>query len=291
MFPSWIQRPSLVRAGRYPVGLGRPSPAAGSGGWTSGVLLDHLRMDPGHVVVGRDRLEEAGRHLLPPPRALAHVERGGDASDKGHRRRVTGALHRHVVRPFPGILLREHHHSTALGGHHCVIALVMGVGPVRPETGQSGVDQRRMAGAQALVVDTDPFGDPGTEALHDHIGEPGQALGLLPALRTLQVEDDALLAAVPLEGARRLRKPLPVRRHHLDDFGTEVGHHHAGDPSGHPAGEIENRDPVKYLRHGPSPEFVPTQRHGSARMSKGGMVARSDRASGIKTLATGECQR
>ena len=49
-----------------------------------------------------------------------------------------------------------------------------------------------------------------------------QALDLFPACRCLQVQDDALLSPVPLEGAGQMAEGVSTRGLQLDDLGAEV---------------------------------------------------------------------
>ena len=206
-------------------------------------------MDPGDVVVGGDCLEHAGLDVLTPASLLPQVERGCDAADEGSGGGVAYALGDDVVGARPGVLVGEHHHPPALGGHHGVVSLVVRVGSPGPEARQRGVDQFGMAVAEVVVVDAQPPGDAGAVVLDDHVGVSCQCLRLPLAVGSLQVEDDALLPAVPLDGAGSVPELFTAGRLDLDDLGTEVGHHHGGDAAGTTAGEVEDRDSIKDLCH------------------------------------------
>ena len=112
-----------------------------------------------------------------------------------------------------------------------------------------------MIGPKGVVVDAQPLGDAGPEAFDHHVGEARQFTGIIPAFPGLQVEDDAFLAAIPLDRSRRVPEFFAAGRLHLDHLGAEVGHHHGGDAAGPAAGEVKNRDAIKYLCHG-SPSVV-----------------------------------
>ena len=163
---------------------------------------------------------------------------------------MADALGHDVIGTFPGVLLGEHHHPPALGGHHGIVTLVVGIGTAGTETGQSRIDQLGMTVTEAIIVDAQPPGDAGPEVLDDNIGKLRQPLGFVQAFRGLQVEDDAFLAAVPLDGTRRIAEFFSARRLDLDDFGPEVGHHHGGDAASPAAGEVEDGDSIKDLCHG-----------------------------------------
>ena len=200
----------------------------------------HLAVDPRDVVVGRDRLEHAGLDVLTPSGLLPQVEGRGDAPHQRRGGGVTDALSDDVVGARPGVLVGEHHHSPGLGGHHPVVSLVLRVGAAGTEAGQRGVDQRRMTVTEGVVVNAQPLGDAGAEVLDDHVGMLRQGLGVSLALGGLEVEDDAPLAAVPLEGAWGVSELFAAGRLDLDDLGAEVRHHHGGDAAGPAAGEVED---------------------------------------------------
>ena len=97
------------------------------------------------------------------------------------------ALHHDVVGAFPGVLLGEHHHPAALGGHHGVVPFIVGVGPLGPESRQRGIHQLGMVSPKAVVVDAQPLADAGPETFDHNVGKAGQLQGFIPALRRLQV--------------------------------------------------------------------------------------------------------
>ena len=235
--------------GQVAGGVAATGADAGVGRVLVRAIPHHLAMDPRNVVVSRDRLQHAGLDVLAPAGLFSQVEGRGDPAHKSSGGGVADALGDDVVGARPGVLVGEHHHPPALGGHHGVVSLVVGVGAAGAEAGQRGVDQAGMAGAQGVVVDAQPPGDAGTVVFDDHIGVLCQGTGLVLAVLSLQVEDDAPLAAVPLNGTGRVPELLTVGRLDLDDLGAEVGQHHGGDSAGTAAGEIEDGDFIEDLCH------------------------------------------
>ena len=154
-----------------------------------------------------------------------------------------------VVGTRPGILVGEHHHPPALGSHHGVVSLVMRVRAAAAEAGQGGVDQAGMAGTKGVIVDAQPMGHAGTVVLDDHIGALRQSTGVVLAVLGLQVEDDALLAPVPLDGTGRVPEFFPSGGLDLNYLGAEVGQHHGSDAASTTVGEIEDGNSIEDLRH------------------------------------------
>ena len=201
------------------------------------------------MVVGGHGLEHAGLHPLAPAGPVAHIQRSRDAANQGGGRGVAHALHDDVVGAFPGVLPGEHHHPAALGGDHGVVTLVVGVWPLGSEAGQRGVHQLGMTGPEAVVVYPQPFGYAGPETLDDDVGKSRQPPRLVLSVRCLQVHDDAFLAAIPLDGSRRIPEYFSARRLHLDHFCAEVGHHHGGYAASPAAAEVEDGDAIEDLCH------------------------------------------
>ena len=212
--------------------------------------LDHLAMDPGDVIVGGHGLQHAGFHPLTKAGLFSHVKGGCDATNQRRGGGVANALYHDVVGAFPGILPGEHHHPATLGGHHGVVTLVVGVGSLGSEAGQRGIYQLGMTRSKGVVVNAQPSGDSWPEVFDDNVGYLRQFPGIIPAVLGLQVEDDAFLAAIPLDGPRRPPEFFSTRRLNFDDFSAEVGHHHGGDATGPAAGKVKDGDAIKNLCHG-----------------------------------------
>jgi hypothetical protein len=64
------------------------------------------------------------------------------------------------------------------------------------EAGDAAVDEPRVDGAKALVVDTEATLDVGPVVLDDHVGRPRELLEDGHALGLAQIQGDGLLAAV-----------------------------------------------------------------------------------------------
>ena len=211
--PSW--NPLAVFGARRQVARGVGTPDAHPGVRRVGVgqVLDHLAVHPGHVVVGGHGLQHAGLHALADTGLLPHVQCGRDAPNQRRGRRVADPLHDHKIGALPGVLLGGHHHPPALGRHHAVVTLVVGVGSAGSEPGQRGMNQSGIAVTQALVVDSQPTSDTRTEVFDHHIAQPRQLMRVLPSLVRLQVQDDTLLATIPLDGTWSV--PVAIA-HHVD---------------------------------------------------------------------------
>ena len=120
-----------------------------------------------------------------------------------------------------------------------------------------GVDQRRVARVQALPAEPELLHHARAVVLDQDVGageQPAQDGEVVPAL---QVERDALLAAVDGEqvpglavepGTERAREIAPVRVLHLDDPGAQVAEDERAVGAREDAGEIHDRDAGKRAR-------------------------------------------
>ena len=168
-------------------GVSSPGTDQGIGRVFVWAALHHLPMDPGDVIVGGDGLEHAGLHSLAKAGPLAQVERGGDATNQSCRGGVAYALGNDVVGAPPRVLIGEHHHSPALGGHHGIVALVVGVRPPRTKTGQRCVNQFRVTVADSVIVNGQPLGYAGSEIFNDYVCKLCQPTGSFLSVRGFQV--------------------------------------------------------------------------------------------------------
>ncbi len=93
------------------------------------------------------------------------------------------------------------------------------------------IDDAGIAPHDVLVANAEPVDDTGPERLHEYVGRRREAEQALAIARLLQVQHDALLAAiqVPKEhGRRTVRDPdlatwVALGRLDLDDLGAVVG--------------------------------------------------------------------
>ena len=143
----------------------------------------------------RDRdVEQRHVDALPPAGALALVHRrkrrdGGVESGEQVRHRDAGA-HRRAVR-LPG-----HRHQPRHSLDDVVVARPRGVGSVLPEAGDRAVDQPRIVGREALVVEAVAGERAGAEVLDEDVGPAGEIADAGAALLGAEVGAHRLLAAV-----------------------------------------------------------------------------------------------
>ena len=186
--------------GQVARGVSTPGADAGLGRVLIRAVPDHLSVDPGDVIVGGNRLEHAGLDVLPQAGPLPHVEGRGDAANQRRGGGVAYALSDDVIGTLPRVLAGKHHHPPALGSHHGVVTLVFCVGTMGAEAGQRGIYQDGMSALEGVVIDAQPLGNAGPVILDDNVSVLRQRPGSVLAVGCLEVEDDAFLAAVPLDG-------------------------------------------------------------------------------------------
>ncbi len=103
-------------------------------------------------------------------------------------------------------------------------------GPSLPNALTEAVDDAGIAPCDLLVTHAEPVDDTGPKRLHEHVGGSGEAKQALAIARLLQVQHDALLAAiqVPKEHRRRavrdsdLTARIALGRLDLDDLGAVI---------------------------------------------------------------------
>jgi hypothetical protein len=122
-----------------------------------------------------------------------------------------------------------------------VIGLLAAVGTVGAVAGDRAVDQVRPAGAQGVGVQAEPFDGARDEVLHEHVGCVDEPLEQRAVGGVLDVELDALLAAVepdevaglPVHGAVVVTSEVTDGGAlDLDDPGAEVGELPGGEGCG-----------------------------------------------------------
>ena len=197
--------------------------------------------------VGGDDLQERRLDVLPAAGLVAGEQRGEDALDRELAGAVGHAGQRleHGAFPLPG---RHPVHAARLGGHDRVVALDVPVGALGTEAGDRAVDQPWILLRQLFVADADAVGDAGAEVLEYHVGGGRELAGGVDALRLLEVEHDAALAAAPLEEGRLLTLRRSSGGLDLDHVRAVVRQHHGGDGAAHPPAEVEDSNPVAGLR-------------------------------------------
>ena len=186
-------------------------------------------------------LEQGGVHPLAAPAALALEQRQENALREVEPRRQVGDGDADPHGALAGQTGHGHQPTHALGD--LVVAGAVAVGPVLAEAGDRGVDQPRIHGAEALVVDAEPVLHVGAEVLHQHVGARRQALEDLAPARGLEVEGHRALVAVQILEVEAVARRVAVdvgARLDLDDAGSHVGELPDAGRSRARAGEIDD---------------------------------------------------
>ena len=155
---------------------------------------------------------------------------------------------------------REAHESPHGLDHH----VVGGPGGIRacvPKAGCGGVDEPREAFVEGVPAVAQPLHGARAEVFHQYVRSSQQAVEVLAVLFVLEIETDALFAAV--EG-RKIGRPLPDEGadlagvvaafgvFHLDHPGTEVCQHQGAERAGQHPCQVENGDIRERAGHGGS---------------------------------------
>ena len=219
----------------------------------------HLARDgvPGHGVLEHahgaveHRQIEIAAHPgpLPLPQGGADADRRVEAGqDIADRRADAGRL--------LGSVAREAHQAAA-GLHDHVVGRLAGVGARAAESGGRGVHEPGIAGPEHVAAEAEPLHRAGPEVLHEHVGPIDERQKRLPIDRILQIEREALLAAIDAGevaalAARQEGAVLPgvvaavgpLDLHHLR---AQVSQDHGAERAGQDPREVENSDAGKRL--------------------------------------------
>jgi hypothetical protein len=155
------------------------------------------------------------------------------------------------------VRLAGHRHHAGEGLQHVVVARSVLERPTRPVAGDRDMDQPRVQPDQPGVGQAEPLRRGRREVLQQHVAAADQALEDRLALRRLQVQGQAALAAVGAEeiGSAPVhhRRPAAVlvagEVLDLDHLGAEVGEELAAGWAGQHAAEVEDPGPAQ-RRHG-----------------------------------------
>ena len=128
-------------------------------------------------------------------------------------------------------------------------------GPLAVRTGiaegaDRAIDDARIARHDRRMADAEAIDDAGAEALHHDVGARAQVEQQVQAVRRLEIEDDALLAAIEIakEHGRRavgrtdVASGIAARRLDLDDLGAVIGQGHRQIRSRQEPAEIDHPD-------------------------------------------------
>ena len=205
------------------------------------------------------RPEHVDEHLLARPEATTRVEaeEGGGGDDDGG---VGVGVELVRAGEFAGHLAQLG--DGRAGGGHALPHLHEGAAQARAGDGVGGgavgagteapvavhvdVDELGADRLERLVANAEPLGDAGTVVVDEDVGLAGKGLDDLLALGTLQVEGDALLAAVaagsPDGGDAHAAEGIAADGLDLDDARAEVGEDGGPEGGGDDRGELEDGD-------------------------------------------------
>ena len=221
---------AVVEAGADPGPLRRAGDA-GLAGDRIAVAPHRGRQGPAHQP--DLAAEQRAIDLLPDPGRARMGQRGERAAEGEDRAGLVGdrddAGAQRLARRRIGL------GDAAQSLRHRVGAGQMRIRPVRPVARDRDVDQLRIDLAQFLIAEPVLLGRAGTEILAEDVGLGDQLAQDLAPLRRLQVQRDALHAAVvgleigarhPRQHGRAARIVADFRHLDLDHLGAEIGHQH-----------------------------------------------------------------
>ncbi len=192
----------LVRAAAW---VNHPWTDAGAGGRLKALFEQMLHHDE-----VRQRFEHGNLDVASLATALPTQQRGEQADSRIHPRNAVCHRHGHIARDAIAAISR---HQIANARHplnQVVICGKSGVRPIAAIACDARVDDRRIHGPQIAVRQAKALHSLGTRVADDCIGILGQVENPLPVLRLLQVQDDAVLAAI---GAQVIGADAFVIRH------------------------------------------------------------------------------
>ena len=195
----------------------------------------------------RQRAAQQGNaDVLADAAAFALVERRGDPGREQGRGVVIDDRAVKDFRRAARFALLHAHPAARL--QNLVVAGVAGQRPMLAVARHRAVDQARMARLQVGVGDAQALGHAGTEVMHQHVGGGQAALQRGAPLGALEVEHQAVLAAIhpqkraALGGQRRrvLAQVVAVRRLDLEHLSALVGEQRAAVRSGDVGAQVEH---------------------------------------------------
>src|SRR5918998_2551272 len=156
-----------------------------------------------------------------------------------------------------------------------------GAGTLFTVAGNRAVDEPRVDLVQLIIAEPETLHDPGPELLHQDVGTLDERLQNLPCLGRLEVELEALLAAVQegevdAVGAElgRVRAHLvaPLGSFDLGDVGTGLGKYQGRQRSRQQRAEVQYPDTLQRNHKHPPKEVIPGQRSDARRGAYGGLL-------------------
>ncbi len=200
------------------------------------------------------------RHVDIPPlaRSLAGKQGRADRAECLNRRHHVGQENADEPRAGHFRLLLEHRHLVSRRGlHDGRVGRILGGGPGLPEPGYGAVNDIGPDRPDLRMIESQARHHAGPGILHHHVTMLREIAHDGPALVRLQVDSEAVLAAIEVaidhafavtngNGAPVL---FPGRRLDLDDLRPQVGQLARAIGSGHHGREIQYPDAVEKTRH------------------------------------------
>src|SRR5918995_6856050 len=156
-----------------------------------------------------------------------------------------------------------------------------GAGTLFTVAGNRAVDEPRVDLVQLIVAEPETLHDPGRERPHQDVGSLGERPQTPPRLGRLEVELDALLAAVQKREVdavgpklRRVRAHLvaPLGSFDLDDLGAGLGQYQGRQRSRQQRAEVQYPDTLQRDHEHPPEEVIPGQRDDVRRGTYAGLL-------------------
>ena len=193
------------------------------------------------------RFEQRDVDVLSQPAGVPVVERQQDALRRVQPGEVVGDRHADAGRL--AVLKAGHVHDAGFALEHRVVPRQLRGRPGLAVAGNRTVDQPRVHRRDRCVVETKLRQAARSKILNQHVGGLDQPAERRGALSRLEIERDALLAAVEREeeaaGAFHQRRPgarvvAVLRFFDLEDLGAHVAQHHRAERSRYHAREIDD---------------------------------------------------
>ena len=182
---------------------------------------------------------------MPAPGLLAGEQRHQDAERAIDAGGQVGDGDADAHRPLPRLARDRHEAAHSL--RDLIEAGPLLVGTVLPEAGDAGIDEARIEGGEALVIDAEPVLHVRPEILDQHVGLLDEALEHGAPFGRLQVQGEAALVAMQIlevdpvpRAAGRIRALERRRRLDLEDVRAPIGELPNGRRAGADPRQIEH---------------------------------------------------
>jgi hypothetical protein len=221
-------------------------------------LAGALMIAQAHADQVYDRVLHRHLDLLPLAREMALHQRGENADHAVHAGPRVADRGPRVGRGIVREARDAHRAAHRLGDR--LVALVVGVRPVRAEALDARVDQARVDALDRFVAEAQPLENAGAEVLEQHVAGREQLREDLLGARRLQIQREAALVTVEREIEEAVRVGS-VREHRargialaglldLDHVRAEPGEHLPARGPGLIVGDVDDPDARQRSAHG-----------------------------------------